>query len=756
MGNTRFKQREAILKIIKSGISMNVLDSTLTMLWGNPAFYELTGYTHEEFEANYIDLKQYFKDSKESFQSLYDTFMNAWAQGKNHASADVLFPAKGENKIWVRMSGTITKQEYGIIVNISYTNIDDIMQQQKELCEITNERSDNFEWMMAEYTGNVYISDIDTYELLYVNRSACEVLQAAPEQVVGKKCYKVIQGRSSPCPFCTNALLKKNETYEWEFFNPNLNRTFMIKDRLLTWKGRQSRIELSHDMFSSEYKLAKKDQEREAILKTIPAGMVRIDAKDCNTILWHNGIFLEMIGYTEDQFINELHNTCSYLHPDDRIRTIRLVSELKETGDNVVFEARSYNRKQEERLWTVTLCYISGEDSWDGIPSYYSLGLDITDERKKIEHLTHKAEKDDLTDVYNREGIETQIKEYLNQYDQHNCALMMIDADNFKYINDHYGHMTGDLVLSEMASGMKKWMDNDDLVGRIGGDEFIVFMKSIADKAAAEQKAMELLRMFRKPFENQEKSVKVSCSIGIAFFPQHGKTFEEMYSCADKALYHAKMYGKNNYAVFTSAMLEEMDGLVSSATRTAIDSEEHYKKNTDTVIEDIFRYLYCTNEFDNAILKIFGTIEERFNISRAYIFECSQDSEYIDNTYEWCRDGIESQKASFQHIRRDILSDYDQLSKQELVYYRRDTHTAHPKQKDPLYGPDVYSVLRYPFRNKKEFTGFISFDVCFEEPRWSDEDIKSLIKISQIIDVFLENHRSHAREVCSKKKNLIN
>ena len=92
----------------------------------------------------------------------------------------------------------------------------------------------------------------------------------------------------------------------------------MIKNRMLDWFGHRSRIELSYDMYSEEYKLDKKDQEREAILKTIPAGMVRIDARDLDTILWHNGIFLDMIGYTQVQLEEELHFRCSkYVHLDD-------------------------------------------------------------------------------------------------------------------------------------------------------------------------------------------------------------------------------------------------------------------------------------------------------------------------------------------------------------------------------------------------------------------------------------------------------
>ena len=92
----------------------------------------------------------------------------------------------------------------------------------------------------------------------------------------------------------------------------------MIKNRLINWKGHKARIELSHDMYSAEYKLAKKDQERETLLRTIPGGFARLDARDLSTVLWYGADFLNIIGYTKEQFETELHSQCSYIHPDDR------------------------------------------------------------------------------------------------------------------------------------------------------------------------------------------------------------------------------------------------------------------------------------------------------------------------------------------------------------------------------------------------------------------------------------------------------
>lgn len=244
-------------------------------------------------------------------------------------------------------------------------------------------KSRYFKWMLDEYFGNAYVSDIETYELLYLNPSACETLKQPMKQLLGHKCYKMIQGLDAPCPFCTNSLLSEEDFYVWEFYNPVLESTFLIKNRLIDWNGHKARLELSHDSHSLEYKLAKKDKEREVILRTVPGGLVRVDAEDMRTVLWYSNSFLQIIGYTKEQFEDELDSQCTYLQPDDLDRITDISKEVIETGRPAVLEARLLTRNKEIRYLTVTLSYVSKEESWDGIASFYSVGIDVTREREE-------------------------------------------------------------------------------------------------------------------------------------------------------------------------------------------------------------------------------------------------------------------------------------------------------------------------------------------------------------------------------------
>ena len=368
---------QIMLESMGVGICRLLLSEELPVLWANTEFYSITGYTEEAYQARFSDLRHYYQAYPEDFYMLKNRLFQAFDAGETRARITCRMPVpKGE--AWFQVTATMAKTWQGNspVINAVFVDVTDMVSLQEQ-------RMHYFELMMDEYVGNIYISDMSTYELLYVNRVACETLQQPIEKLVGKKCYEVIQGRSTPCPFCTNDRLTEDSFYEWEFFNPVLDRTFMIKNRIVNWYGHKARIELSHDMYSVEYKLAKKDREREALLRTIPGGFARLDARDFKTVLWYGADFLDMIGYTKEQFEKELHSQCTYIHPDDYARVKKAITGPQDTGQNAVFEVRIKKKSGEQRILTITMCYVDGLDSWDGIPSFYSIGLDITEEREE-------------------------------------------------------------------------------------------------------------------------------------------------------------------------------------------------------------------------------------------------------------------------------------------------------------------------------------------------------------------------------------
>ena len=236
-------------------------------------------------------------------------------------------------------------------------------------------------WILEEYDDMVYVSDLNNYELLYVNRAGLDMFHLSREELFsGKKylCYEIFHGRNTPCPFCTNNYLKDSGFYEWEHYNEQLGKTYLLKDRKVLWDGRESRIEFVFDVSKYKNKLDKQGKQQAAMLRSLPGGIARLDARDERTILWYGSEFLSIIGYTEEQFKEELQSQCLYVHPEDLEQAEAAMHEAKETGRSSIMQGRIVTRSGKIRHLTITFSYMDGKDSEDGIPSYYSLGIDVT------------------------------------------------------------------------------------------------------------------------------------------------------------------------------------------------------------------------------------------------------------------------------------------------------------------------------------------------------------------------------------------
>ncbi len=134
---------------------------------------------------------------------------------------------------------------------------------------------------------------------------------------------------------------------------------------------------------------------------------------------------------------------------------------------------------------------------------------------------------------------------------------MLIDIDNFKEIDDTFGHSYGDAVLKDVSKVMRaNFRVNYDILGRIGWHEFVILLNNPPSQNVVIYKAKQLCREICHTYEDNDKEVTISSSIGIAFYPEHGTDFETLYKKADKALHNAKEEGKNGYAIYDPAVIE--------------------------------------------------------------------------------------------------------------------------------------------------------------------------------------------------------
>ena len=184
---------------------------------------------------------------------------------------------------------------------------------------------------------------------------------------------------------------------------------------------------------------------------------------------------------------------------------------------------------------------------------------DVTEQQLLRIELEKRSKTDLLTGLLNKTATEELIRMMLFNYykDGNICALMMIDVDKFKNINDTLGHAKGDRVLTAVGNIIKSSFKGMDIAGRIGGDEFMVLMRDIEKAENALLLAERIEKQTARLILNDNIRAYVSVSIGISIFPEHGKSFEDLYAAADKALYYVKKHGRAGWKLYSPELEKE-------------------------------------------------------------------------------------------------------------------------------------------------------------------------------------------------------
>ena len=208
------------------------------------------------------------------------------------------------------------------------------------------------------------------------------------------------------------------------------------------------------------------------------------------------------------------------------------------------------------RLRRGTYCWISAVTILlydDKKRNYYVLILLKDINKKKIMELesTILARRDAMTRLYNKTYAENVVKEEVEKLEKDaNAALIIIDIDNFKTVNDTNGHMIGDHVIIEFASRLMSCTRETDIVGRIGGDEFLVFIPNFGNRERLHQKITKMQENLRYEYSEEDTELQVHCSMGVSIFSDDINDYMKLFQCADKALYVSKKTGKDVFTIY--------------------------------------------------------------------------------------------------------------------------------------------------------------------------------------------------------------
>ncbi len=377
----------------------------------------------------------------------------------------------------------------------------------------------------------------------------------------------------------------------------------------------------------------------------------------------------------------------------------------------------------------------------------YSTGkiLDIH-EQKSFEAL---SQRDLLTNCYNKITSENLIqKVFLEDYETMH-SLLIIDIDNFKSINDNLGHHFGDLVLKEIGEKLHKNFRDLDIVGRIGGDEFIVLIKEASSLEIVKKRAEVISKALRCTYSSEHHEYKISGSIGIAMYPKDGKSFEELYKAADKALYKSKSDGKDRYTFYSDELINENVKnltILENANRMAntyFDSE---------LVSTVFDLMYETTDVNFAINAVLQRIGLAYKLDRCYLYESVDEGENYRVNFEWCNEGIPKEKDLLKKMSKDEYSEFfDALIESNLIY-SNDIDTIEDKDfYKAVKKRGVKAYLHLQIKNKDSSRLLLGLEDCTSARNWSEKDINSLTYALKMISIFLFAD-SIVRKECTIKK----
>lgn len=216
----------------------------------------------------------------------------------------------------------------------------------------------------------------------------------------------------------------------------------------------------------------------------------------------------------------------------------------------------------------------------DAAPIIVANVQDITERTKWEERMIYQANYDQITGLFNRHYMQSYMYSVFTRAIRHHkkVALLFMDLDNFKNINDTLGHDFGDEVLKQTAQLISSQLRKSDVAARTGGDEFTVLLENLEENVHAEVVARKIVNGFQEPFFIQGREIYTTVSVGISIYPDDGDSHDQLMQCADMAMYQAKEDGRNNYRFFSREMRQssEKQMLISNHLRNAMAKNEFY------------------------------------------------------------------------------------------------------------------------------------------------------------------------------------
>ena len=421
--------------------------------------------------------------------------------------------------------------------------------------------------------------------IVWVNRAFTEMTGYGEEEVLGKN-PRLLKSEEQPESYYANlwSTISSGEVWQGEIVNRRKDGTTYAEEMTITPVIRDLGdttdtyfIAIKQDITErkrAQQALWRAEEKYRAIFEDAVVGIFQATPE--GRPLRVNRALAEMHGYdSPEQFLAEVSDMARQLFVDPGRRR-ELQRALDENGVVRSTEVEVY-RKDRTKKWVLVNLRVARDASGE-ITLHEGTVEDITDRKAAEKRVQYLAYYDALTGLPNRTLLQDRIAKALAsaRRQKHKVALLFLDLDRFKDINDSLGHSFGDILLQEVSTRLRGWAREQDTVARLGGDEFLIVLTNVKDIPDAAVAAERLMDTMTAGLVIQGHSLSVSCSMGISVFPEHGADSETLIKHADAAMYCAKEHGRNNFQFFTADMNDQVVERLTleNSLRLALEKEE--------------------------------------------------------------------------------------------------------------------------------------------------------------------------------------
>ena len=474
-----------------------------------------------------------------------------------------------KEEIWVHGLGKLRFDENNNLVEILGT-IQDITERKRaeEKLIILKEKAEQserkFEAITNQSTEGITVADTDG-NYTFVNAAFCKMVGYSEEELLQMTVFDVKAPEQDISSFSRTK--GSEEGLVVQVLLQRKDGTVFVSEVIgknIEFGGQMQVLGTIRDV-TEKVKAEEQIRTLSLAIEQSPVSVVITDT-DAN-IEYVNSAFEKVTGYSAEEVIGSNPRLLnSGKTPRSQFKKLwGAISNGKQ------WQGEFQNRKKNGEIFWEYAQFAPVVDNSGSILHYLAVKEDITLRKQQEDQILHQAHFDTLTDLPNRFLALDRLSQLLNEAQRNDevVAVMFLDLDDFKKINDSLGHDTGDKLLIEAAVRLRNVVRSGDTVGRLGGDEFIVLLGGLTDAVDAQAIAENLLNRFSDPFRIDGRELILSVSIGIASFPVDGDSDSELLRKADSAMYHSKELGRNTYSYFTDAMNRNV------SRRLALEEQMH-------------------------------------------------------------------------------------------------------------------------------------------------------------------------------------